>query len=218
MGVRTVVTPVAVGLVVWLAAVGSAAAPAARTPASSHSRSELRELVERLSSERGLDFKLVDALVTVESGYNPGAVSHKGALGLMQLMPDTARRLDVSDPFDPEQNVRGGVRELDRLIERYSGNLQLALAAYNAGEGAVERHRGIPPYRETRDYVARVMSLYTGKPYRVSEGRLISPVRMVRDTDGRTVITNTSSTASRVLPVARTGNGEGTLRGGFGTR
>lgn len=218
MGVRSVVIPVALGVAVWGAAVAWAAAPAAGVSNPPPSRSDLRELVERLSMEHGVDFKLVDALVTVESGYNPSAVSHKGALGLMQLMPDTARRLDISDPFDPEENVRGGVRELDRLIGRYSGNLQLALAAYNAGEGAVERHRGIPPYRETRDYVARVMSLYTGRPYRVSAGRLISPVRMTRDTDGRTVITNTSGSDSRVLPVARAGGSEGTLRGGFGSR
>lgn len=218
MGVRSVVTPVAFGVAVWTGAIAFAAAPAVNPSAVLHSRTDLRRMVERLSLEHGVDFKLVDALVTVESGYNPSAVSHKGALGLMQLMPDTARRLDVSDPFDPEQNVRGGVRELDRLIERYSGNLQLVLAAYNAGEGAVERHRGIPPFRETRDYVARVMSLYTGRPYRVAEGRLISPVRMTTDAEGRTVITNTSSTASRVVSVARAARGQGTLRGGFGTR
>jgi hypothetical protein len=124
----------------------------------------------------------------------------------------------VDDPFDPEQNVRGGVRELDRLIDRYSGNLQLALAAYNAGEGAVEKYRGIPPYRETRDYVARIMSIYTGRPYRVSSGRLISPVKMTRDAEGRTVITNTGESAGKTLPIARTSGGGGTLRGGFGSR
>jgi soluble lytic murein transglycosylase-like protein len=218
MGVRSVVISVAFEVVVCGTAAVQAAAPAAAAAAPATSQRDLRELVERLSTEHGLDFKLVDALVTVESGYNPGAVSDKGALGLMQLMPDTARRLDVEDPFDPEQNVRGGVRELDRLIDRYSGNLQLALAAYNAGEGAVERHRGIPPFRETRDYVARVMSLYTGIPYRLSGGRLISPVRMTRDPEGRTVITNTSGTDSRALSVARAAGGQGTLRGGFGTR
>jgi len=212
----------AFGAVVCAAVVADAASPASAGPSASlqrpSSRHDLRQLVEQVSVERGLDFKLVDALVTVESGYNPTAVSRKGAQGLMQLMPDTARRLNVDNPFDPEQNVRGGVAELDRLIDRYSGNLQLALAAYNAGEGAVERHRGIPPYRETRDYVARIMSLYTGRPYRVSEGRLISPVRMTRDADGRTVITNTSAAESRTLIVARTGAGQGTLSGGFGSR
>jgi soluble lytic murein transglycosylase-like protein len=215
MGVRSVL--------IW-AALGAAVVPTARADASAPPaadgvvrQTDLRELVREISSERGLDPQLVDALVRVESGYNPRAVSRKGAQGLMQLMPATADRLDVDDPFDPEQNVRGGVRELDRLIDRYSGNLQLALAAYNAGEGAVEKYRGIPPYRETRNYVARIMSLYTGKPYRVSGGRLISPVKMTRDTQGRTVITNTGG-AGPTVPIARSSGDGGTLRGGFGAR
>ena len=221
MGVRFVVIPAVAVAVAVSAVVATAAAPAeaSRQPEQAHARSgDLRELVHRLSAEEGLDPKLVDSVVRVESGYNPGAVSHKGALGLMQLMPDTAQRLDVDDPFDPEQNVRGGVRELDRLIERYSGNLQLALAAYNAGEGAVERHRGIPPFEETRDYVARVMSLYTGESFRLSDGRLISPVRILHDAEGRAVITNTSGGDGRSLSIARTGGSAGALRGGFGSR
>ncbi len=205
----------AILVVVW--SVGAdAAAPSAL--ASAAESVDLREIVREISTEHGVDPRLVDAVVRVESAYNPRAVSHKGAQGLMQLMPATADRLDVNNPFDPEQNVRGGVRELDRLIDRYSGNLQLALAAYNAGEGAVEKYRGIPPYRETRDYVARIMSLYTGKPFRVSGGRLISPVKMVRNDDGQTVITNTSSTGGRALAISRSTGAEGTLRGGFGSR
>jgi len=221
MGVRFVVIPAAVVVVVASAVVAAAATPAeaSRQPEQAQARSgDLRELVHRLSTDEGIDPKLVDSVVRVESGYNPSAVSHKGALGLMQLMPDTARRLDVDDPLDPEQNVRGGVRELDRLIERFSGNLQLALAAYNAGEGAVERHRGIPPFQETRDYVARVMSLYTGESFRLSDGRLISPVRILRDAEGRPVITNTSGAEARSLPISRTGGTTGALRGGFGSR
>jgi soluble lytic murein transglycosylase-like protein len=220
MSVRLTVIPAAMVAVVWAAAIAAAAAPAElpRTPAVLDNPGDLHALVHRLSTENGLDPKLVDSVVRVESGYNPSAVSHKGALGLMQLMPDTARRLEVDDPFDPEQNVRGGIRELDRLIERYSGNLQLVLAAYNAGEGAVERHRGIPPYQETRDYVARVLSLYTGGAYRLSGGRLISPVRLTRDAEGRTVITNTSGAEARALPISRAGGVGGALRGGFGSR
>lgn len=220
MGVRLVVIPAMLVVVICAAVVAGAAAPAdvPRTPPVLDTASDLRELVQRLSAERGLDPKLVDSVVRVESAYNPSAVSHKGAQGLMQLMPDTARRLDVDDPFDPEQNVRGGIRELDRLIERYSGNLQLALAAYNAGEGAVERHRGIPPFQETRDYVARVMSLYTGESFRLSGGRMISPVRLTRDAEGRTVISNTSGAEARSLPISRTGGTAGALRGGFGSR
>jgi soluble lytic murein transglycosylase-like protein len=178
---------------------------------------ELRELVRRVSSEQGLDPRLVDALVRVESAYDPRAVSRKGALGLMQLMPATAHRLQVDDPFDPEQNLRGGVREFSRLIDRYSGSLQLALAAYNAGEGAVERYRGIPPYRETRDYVSRIMTIYTGKPYRLAGSYRISPVRIARETDGRTVITNAPPSGARGISISRSVAGSGTLRGGFGT-
>jgi soluble lytic murein transglycosylase-like protein len=220
MDVRLVVIPAAIVAVICGAVVAAAAAPAdgPRTLPVLDDQGDLRGIVQRLSAERGLDPKLVDSVVRVESAYNPSAVSHKGALGLMQLMPDTARRLEVDDPFDPEQNVRGGIRELDRLIERYSGNLQLALAAYNAGEGAVERHRGIPPFQETRDYVARVLSLYTGSAYRLSDDRMISPVRLTRDADGRTVITNTSGAVARSLPISRTGGTTGALRGGFGSR
>jgi len=220
MGVRSVLILAALIAAVEPVATAAAASPSAAKTTSNavDHQLDLRELVREISRERGLDPRLVDALVRVESGYNPRAESRKGAPGLMQLMPATASRLDVDDPFDPEQNVRGGVRELDRLIDRYSGNLQLALAAYNAGEGAVEKYRGIPPYRETRDYVARIMSLYTGKPYRVSGGRLISPVKMTRDPNGRTVITNTGELAAGTVPIARSSGGGGTLRGGFGGR
>ncbi len=176
------------------------------------SATELRSIVAEISREHGVDPKLVDSLVRVESAYNPQAVSHKGAMGLMQLMPDTARRLSVGNPFDPEANVRAGVREFSRLIERYSGDLQLALAAYNAGEGAVARYRGIPPYSETRNYVSKIMTLYTGRPYRVAGTRLAVSVRMTRGVDGSTVITNVaSSTGAPAL-------GDGPLRGGFGSR
>jgi len=207
----------AILVAVW-PGVGGAAAPSAAQPVSTSV--DIRQIVREVSTEQGVDPRLVDALIRVESSYNPRAVSHKGAQGLMQLMPATADRLDVNNPFDPEQNVRGGVRELDRLIDRYSGNLQLALAAYNAGEGAVEKYRGIPPYRETRDYVAKIMSLYTGKPYRISGGRLISPVKMVRDDHGQTVITNTSSSATggRTLAISRSTGTTGKLRGGFGAQ
>jgi hypothetical protein len=118
----------------------------------------------------------------------------------------------VANPFDPESNIRGGVREFARLIERYSGNLQLALAAYNAGEGAVSRYRGIPPYSETRNYVSKIMTLYTGRPYRVAGIRRSIPVRMTQDAKGTLVITNLS-TSSRPPSL-----GSGPLRGGFGSR
>jgi soluble lytic murein transglycosylase-like protein len=182
------------------------------TSGSEASSPDLRRLVKEISLEHGVDPKLVDSLVRVESAYDPKAVSRRGAMGLMQLMPQTAKRLRVANPFDPESNIRGGVREFARLIERYSGNLQLALAAYNAGEGAVARYRGIPPYSETRNYVSKIMTLYTGRPYRVPGIRRSIPVRMTQDDNGTLVITNVSA-SSRPPSL-----GSGPLRGGFGIR
>ena len=173
-------------------------------------------MVRQVSLEHGVDPRLVDALVRVESDYDPRAVSRKGAVGLMQLMPATAKRLSVSDPFDPEANVRGGVREFSRLLNRYSGNLQFALAAYNAGEGAVAKYSGIPPYRETRNYVSRILTIYTGKPYRLAGTYHRPQVRMMRDNNGNTVITNVSATSAATAP--RLDGGDGPLRGGFGDR
>ncbi|HVR95871.1 MAG TPA: lytic transglycosylase domain-containing protein [Thermoanaerobaculia bacterium] len=127
----------------------------------------LEPLIQRHSTAQQLDPKLVQALIQVESGYNHRALSRKGAMGLMQLMPSTASLLGVSDPYDPDQNVRGGTTYLRRMIDKFQGRLEWAVAAYNAGPGAVERHRGIPPYRETRDYVQRVLSLFQGNSLRV---------------------------------------------------
>lgn len=120
---------------------------------------EIAVLVDRYSARHGLDPKLVEAVIETESDSNPRALSRKGAMGLMQLMPATARDFAVSDPWDPEQNVRAGTAYLARLLDRF-GRLDLALAAYNAGPEVVERHRGVPPYPETRAYVARVLRLY----------------------------------------------------------
>ena len=213
---------VLVGILVLPTAVPAAANGAAETAkggAASLDRSEVRQLINQVSLEHGVDPKLVDALVRVESSYDPRAVSRKGAMGLMQLMPDTADRLEVEDPFDPEDNVRAGVKEFSRLVDRYAGNLQLALAAYNAGEGAVARYRGIPPYRETRNYVSRILTIYTGRPFRLAGTYRAKPVRMVRDRNGNTVITNVPSTSTTVTASIRasTLGGDGPLRGGFGS-
>ena len=102
------------------------------------------------------------AVVKVESNFNPNAVSRKGAMGLMQLMPSTARQLKVKNPFDPEQNVDAGVRHLKQLLESYGGDIKLTLAAYNAGAGAVARSSGVPHYAETQNYVRRITNLYYG--------------------------------------------------------
>ncbi len=211
---------VLVGILVLPTAVPAAANGAAETAkggAVSLDRSELRQLINQVSLEHGVDPKLVDALVRVESSYDPRAVSRKGAMGLMQLMPGTVDRLQVEDPFDPEENVRAGVKEISRLVDRYAGSLQLALAAYNAGEGAVARYRGVPPYNETRSYVSRILTLYTGRPYRLAGTYRAKPVRMMRDREGNTVITNLSASAAATTTRAAMLGGKGPLRGGFGS-
>ncbi len=117
--------------------------------------------IEQAANESGVDAALVHAVITAESGYNPAAVSRAGAQGLMQLMPATAERYAVRDAFDPRQNIRGGTRYLRDLLHMFDNNVELAVAAYNAGENAVVRHgRRIPPYRETRAYVPKVLALY----------------------------------------------------------
>ena len=126
------------------------------TRSSSVDSSTIRAIISRHAATFRLEEALVRAVIKAESGFNPRAVSKKGALGLMQLMPDTARLLKVRDPLDAEENIRGGSRYLRLMLDEFNGNLDLALAAYNAGPNAVRRHGGIPPYEETRIYVDRV--------------------------------------------------------------
>lgn len=117
------------------------------------------DLIAGEAQRNGLPPALVKAVIAAESSFDPGAVSHKGAQGLMQLMPQTAAQLGVDDPLEPASNVRGGAGYLRAMIDRY-GDLSRALAAYNAGPTAVDRYGGVPPYRETRDYVDRVLTYY----------------------------------------------------------
>jgi soluble lytic murein transglycosylase-like protein len=126
---------------------------------------DLRELAAAAARRHGLDPDLVAAVVSVESAFRPQAVSPKGAQGLMQLMPRTAQSLGVADPLDPAQNLDGGARHLGQLLDLYGGDLVRALAAYNAGQGAVQRHGGVPPYRETQTYVKKVLDRYQGKDH-----------------------------------------------------
>jgi hypothetical protein len=161
-------------------------------PAVSIDRNGVETLVREAAERHNVDPALVRAVIETESNWNPAARSSKGAQGLMQLIPTTAIRFGVNDAFNPQQNVDAGVRYLKTLLERYNGNLDLALAAYNAGEGAVDRAHGIPVYRETRNYVQRVQNAYL----RPGSGRLDSayshhiPIHRDVDSNGRIIFSN----------------------------
>jgi soluble lytic murein transglycosylase-like protein len=146
--------------------------------------------IEQAAARHNVDPNLVRAVVKVESNFNPNAVSRKGAMGLMQLMPSTARQLNVKNPFDPEQNVEAGVRHLKKLLESYGGDIKLTLAAYNAGAGAVARSSGVPHYAETQSYVRRITNLYYSG-FDFSSGASHDPVRVQRDARGVLYISNT---------------------------
>jgi soluble lytic murein transglycosylase-like protein len=151
--------------------------------------------IDKAATRHNVDPNLVRALVKVESNFNPNAVSRKGAMGLMQLMPQTARQLKVTNPFNPDENIDAGVRHLKRLLDTYGGNVQLSLAAYNAGSGAVARSAGIPHYAETRNYVKRITTLYGGN-LGIGSGISFSqasrePIKVQRDARGVLYISNT---------------------------
>jgi soluble lytic murein transglycosylase-like protein len=213
--VRKSPTYISSGLVYWSPSahrwksVASAKVRAARSAAAEVSQSqqifgavrgtpftqqEIDSAINAAAARHNVDPNLVRALIKVESNFNPNAVSHKGAMGLMQLMPQTARQLNVKNPFDPEQNVDAGVRHLKQLMENYGGDVKLSLAAYNAGAGAVARSGGIPRFAETRNYVNRISGLYFGgstPEYRIFGIPVREPVRMQRDDRGVLYMTNT---------------------------
>jgi soluble lytic murein transglycosylase-like protein len=124
------------------------------------SKGYIQKVVEEMSEKYKVDKNLVMAIIKQESGFNPNAVSHAGAQGLMQLMPGTAKKLGVLNPFDVTQNIEGGVKHLRGLMDRYRGNIVLAIAAYNSGGGSVDKYGGVPPYAETQNYVKRILSNY----------------------------------------------------------
>lgn len=124
------------------------------------SKSQVLNIVSKVSKKHGVDEKLVNALIKQESGFNAKAKSKAGAMGLMQLMPATAKSLGVADPYNPVQNVEGGVKYLKSMLDKYNGNVILALAAYNAGPGAVDKYDGVPPYAETQNYVKNILANY----------------------------------------------------------
>lgn len=140
----------------------------------SPSRQEIEAWVRRWAPNYGLDPALVLAVISAESAFNPRAHSEQDARGLMQLIPATAKRFGVREIWDPAQNMRGGMAYLKWLLQRFDGNVKLALAAYNAGEGAVESYQGVPPYRETRNYVKRIARLYPRQRHPVEDAPLLS--------------------------------------------
>lgn len=157
------------------------------------SSASIDDAIETAARRHNVDPNLVRAVIKVESGGNPSAVSRKGAMGLMQLMPATAKQLKVTNPFDPEQNVDAGVRHLKGLLDNFRGDLNLTLAAYNAGEGAVRRNGGVPRYSETRNYVQRITTLY-GRGGNLAfsfSAPLSAPIHVYRDERGVLKITNT---------------------------
>ncbi len=181
----------ATGLALSTTQTSSAATPE-MSAAELANREKIEDMIREVSARYRVDPALVRAVIQTESNWNTSAVSRKGAQGLMQLGPGTAQQLGVSNAFDPKQNLDGGVRYLHTLLERYNGDLDKALAAYNAGPGAVDRAGGIPQYRETRNYVQKVTDSY----FRPGSDRLPRafeerrPIYRAVEADGRVVFTN----------------------------
>lgn len=142
-------------------------------------------IIKRIAETHRIDQELVHVVIRAESDYDAFAISSAGAMGLMQLMPDTARQYGVGNVFDPAQNIEGGVRYLKDLVRLYGGRTKLVLAAYNAGQSAVSKYKGIPPYPETRNYIAGIMRSYK-KPTVSTK----NPTYMIKDASGRTVLVN----------------------------
>ncbi len=171
---------------------GAPAASPNRAAAPPMTRDQLDKIVKEVAERHNVDPDLVRAVIEQESDWNPVAVSHAGAQGIMQLTPSTAQQLGVNNAFDPKQNIDAGVRYLQTLLVRYGGDLDKALAAYNAGPGAVDRAGGVPRIRETRDYVQRVTDRYYGPGSDHRQDAMEPPRTIYRSVDdqGRVVFTN----------------------------
>lgn len=178
--------------------------------ARQHDRvSEFDEIIRRNSVRHGIDPVLVKAVIQVESNFNPACVSHKGARGLMQLMPGTAKRFSVMNVHDPEENIRGGVAYLALLMKLFPGDLTRVLAAYNAGENAVRRYAGVPPYAETQEYVRRALTVYYGRPHGGASGATAFSGKRLAGGFGKPALR--SRPKSRSAPTVK-------LAGGFGAK
>jgi Transglycosylase SLT domain len=177
-----------------LDAASSTAHAAEASPSRPAPPARLEHIVDEAAQRHDLDPALVNAVISTESGWNPQAISNKGAMGLMQLIPGTAERFGVGNPFDPAQNIDGGTAYLKALLDRYNGDLTKSLAAYNAGERAVDRSGGVPPFWQTRQYVRKVKDAY----FRPGSGRNPSsvwtpprdPIRRETDSKGQVLFTN----------------------------
>lgn len=169
--------------------------------------SQFDALIASAAQQNSVDAKLLKSVMLFESGFNPKAVSRKGARGLMQLMPKTARMHGVENVHDPAQNVQAGAQHLSYLMDIYGGDLEKVLAAYNAGEGAVERYGGVPPFDETRGYVRNILGTYYGRPHLVGgpAKRVVParPVHVTRDANDRVLLTTVVPAPAPVPPPRR---------------
>lgn len=174
--------PHAADLGVEVVDVAASAEPSCRRPSAQALRppEEILSLVETMAPEYGLDPQLVIAVMAAESGFRVSVRSPRNAIGLMQLIPDTAARFGVKNPLDPKDNIRGGMKYLRWLLSYFAGSVPLTLAAYNAGEGAVLRHEGIPPYKETQNYVRKILSVYPRERHPFEPGLAEPPSSVVK--------------------------------------
>jgi soluble lytic murein transglycosylase-like protein len=167
-------------------------APSLIAASAADLRTLYNPIVKKVAGKYRIDPELVHTVIRVESNYDAFAISSAGAMGLMQLMPETALQYGVQNVFDPGQNIEGGVRYLKDLVALYAGKTALVLAAYNAGQEAVRRYKGVPPYPETRSYIAGIMRSYK-KPTVTTK----NPTFMVKDANGRTILVNDPDTVKK---------------------
>jgi soluble lytic murein transglycosylase-like protein len=169
-----------------------------KTSQKDTSNIDFQDIVHQTASNYDIDPTLIKAVIQTESNWNDRAISKKGAIGLMQLMPGTAVDMDVLNPFDPEENIEGGTKYLRYLLERFNGDLTLALAAYNAGPSTVERYGYVPPITETKQYVKKVLSLYNGKTPYSNNKKGTEPIYKIVLDDGSVLFTNSSEFTKNV--------------------